>query len=650
MVKVDEYARVRRAHRDGMSIRELARRFRHSRRKIREIIATPEPRPYLRLNPPASVLDPYKPIIDAIMAADEQAPRKQRHTASKLYRRLKAEHGYLGGYERIRLYVRSHRRSLRETYIPLDHDPGQRLEADFGHIYVELPEGRRQVPVLVTTWSYSNCPFAIALPTERTEAILIGLAQALEFYGCVPRELWWDNATGLVSELFVGRQRRIHERYQALASHYNFEPQFCLARRPQEKPRVEGRVQFLQQEWATPVPSVKDLAELNARLRACCAAERERVQQGQAETIGVRFERDRAGASALPRRGFDACIRRPAKVDKYQTVRFDHNSYSVPRVHAFGSVTVKGYIEHVEVVAIDQVIARHPRCYGKGEQVLDPLHYLASLGRKPAALDHANVYRHWRLPTVFGELRTSLEEQQGAAAGARHYIRVLQTLAEHPVARVEAAILQGRVGDRFVVESILDRLRRLKKQSWPPEAHPAVDLSQCPVDVTRVSVPAPDLRRFNGLLSRPWTEESSTAGPSTEIVSPEVSTPEVSTPEEPLTGEEVNDVPIREERRGDGLDADDAGPLAAGEVQPEATAAADDPRRVREAGAGSAGRRRELRAISAAADGAGSDGPGRERAAGADQGCELSAAQGLRQLRLHGPAEPEQSQGSGAGP
>ena len=132
MVKVDQYARVRRAHRDGLSIRELARLFHHSRRKIREILAMPEPKPYKRLNPPPSILDPFKPVIDAILTADEDAPRKQRHTARKIWRRLRDEHGYTGSYERVRLYLRAKQRQERETFIPLDHDPGQRLEADFG--------------------------------------------------------------------------------------------------------------------------------------------------------------------------------------------------------------------------------------------------------------------------------------------------------------------------------------------------------------------------------------------------------------------------------------------------------------------------------------------------------------------------------------
>lgn len=130
-----------------------------------------------------------------------------------------------------------------------------------------------------------------------------------------------------------------------------------------------------------------------------------RVSGEHAEPVGVRFERDRAAALPVPEPRVDACVLQSAQVDKYQTVRFDHNSYSVPRRWAFRPVTVKGYVAHVEGVADGQVIARHARCYGKGERVLDPLHYLVTLERKPAALDHAPVYRDWQLPAAVVELR-----------------------------------------------------------------------------------------------------------------------------------------------------------------------------------------------------------------------------------------------------
>jgi transposase len=586
MVTVDEYARIRRAHRDGMSVRLLAKTFHHSRDKIREIITCPEPKSYQRLKPLPSVLDPFKGILDQLILDDDLAPRKQRHTAMKLFRRLKQEHGFTGSYERVRLYVRGQERERRETFIPLDHDPAQRLEADFGHVYVDFPDGRRQVPILLVTWSYSNCPFAIALPTERTEAILHGMVEAFKFFGCVPHQVWWDNATTLVPNILVGRQRQINGRYQALASHYNFEPLFCMVRRPQEKPRVEGRVQFLQQEWCTPVPAVKDLAQLNAHLRDCCLRERERTQAGQSETIGQRFRRDSDNAVSLPQRPFDPCIVQPAQVDKYQTIRFDHNNYSAPRAWAFRKVTVKAYVEHIEIVADGQTVARHPRCYGKSQQILDPLHYLVSLGRKPAALDHANVYRRWQLPAIFGQLRQDLEAQHGPTSGARQYIRVLQCLAQYAVAQVERAIHLSRVGEHYAVDTIMQRLRREADKAASAQAS---DLTECQPHVIRVHVPLVNLRQFDQFLS----------------------------------SQEMPYVPGNQDRTG----RNDAG-----EGQSEATALAHHACRIREAGPGGGQRQRELRAVPAASDRTGGDGPLGQRAGDTHQERDLPDPQGLRHL------------------
>src|SRR4051812_40873006 len=202
MLKVDDYAKIRLAHRDGMSIRQIASTFRHSRRKVREVLAQPQPAPYTRTKPPpAPVLGSFHQTIDAILAADEDAPPKQRHTAMQVFRRLRDEYSYQGGYDQVRRYVASHRRSHKETFIPLAHDPGVRLEADFGHIHVDFPDGRRLVPVLINAWAYSNYGFALALPTERTEAILRGMVAAFTFFGCVPREVWWDYVPGHIIPL-----------------------------------------------------------------------------------------------------------------------------------------------------------------------------------------------------------------------------------------------------------------------------------------------------------------------------------------------------------------------------------------------------------------------------------------------------------------
>jgi len=495
MRTVEHFATIRQLRRDGLTIRQIAEQLNHSPKTILKALAHPEPAPYTRTEARAApVFGPFRALVDAIVAADKTAPRKQRHTAMQIYRRLVAEHAYTGGYDQIRRYVQQLRRDHRETFIPLGHRPGVRAEADFGHIAVDFPDGRRQVPVLLVTWSYSNAPFALALPTERTEAILHGLVEAFAFFDCVPAELWWDNPTTVAVHILRGRERTLHPRYAALASHYTFRPKFCLPATATEKPRVENRVFDLQRQWATPVPQVTDLAHLNSHLRQCCLQARERTCGDQTETVGACFPRDRAAALAVPKQPFDACIIHAGHVDKYQTVRFDSNSYSVPRRFAFRPVTVKGYIDRVAVVADGQVIAHHPRSYARHERVLDPLHFLVILERKPAALDHAPVYRDWQLPPAFAILRADLEARLGKATGARHYIRVLQLLATHPVDRVAAAITACRKRGDLEARIIRTAVERLACD---------IAMSLCrSTPAVAVTIPLPDLSRFNCLLSQ----------------------------------------------------------------------------------------------------------------------------------------------------
>ena len=160
MLTVDEYGAIRSGHRDGMSIKGLALKFNRSRNTIRKVLRHSEPNSIAgAASRRAPVLGPFHTTIDQILADDEKAPPASCHTAMQVHRRLQDEHGYGGCYGQVRAAMSSkHRRGQRETFIPLGHLPGQRLEADFGHIYVDFPEGRRLVPFLVTTWAYSNYP------------------------------------------------------------------------------------------------------------------------------------------------------------------------------------------------------------------------------------------------------------------------------------------------------------------------------------------------------------------------------------------------------------------------------------------------------------------------------------------------------------
>jgi len=505
VVTVDDYGAIRRARRDGLSIRQIARQFGHSRKTVRHALvhADPHPEPLTR-NRPAPKLGPFQSIIDQILRDDETAPPKQRHTAAQVFRRLHDEHDYRGGYAQVQRYVRTHRPRHQETFIPLGHLPGQRLEADFGHIHVDFPDGRRLVPFLVTAWAYSNAPFVLALPFERTEAILEGMVSAFEFFGAVPREVWWDNPKTVATLILLGRERRLNPQYAALASHYAFAPLFCMPARGNEKPDAEGAVKAVQKRFATPVPRVADLDELNASFRRRCEAERDRIVQSLFGPFLIkdRLAEDLATASPPPAHRFDPCVIKPGvAADKYQSVAFDGNRYSVPRRYAFEMVTVKGYVDRVVVVAHGQVVATHERSPEKHKMILDPIHFLAALGRKPGALDHAPVFRDWKLPACFSVMRAELERSHGSMSGSRRFVRVLQLLGEHPMTRVAEAIEACLCEHLPSAEAVIQRTRTLAaiEATKRPAAASPLDEPVAP----RVEVPLPDLNRFNQLLSSP---------------------------------------------------------------------------------------------------------------------------------------------------
>ena len=508
MLTVDDYGAIRRARRDGKSIRQIAGEFQHSRNTIRKILKQAEPNPFpVTRDRFAPLLGPFQAIIDQILLDDETAPPKQRHTAAQAFRRIRDEHQYRGGYAQVQRYLRKHRRRHQETFIPLGHLPGQRLEADFGHIYVDFPEGRRLVSFLVTAWAYSNAPFVLALPFERTEAILEGMVAAFEFYGAVPKEVWWDNPRTVATLILVGRERQCQPRYAALASHYVFAPHFCMPARGNEKPDAEGTVKAVQKRFATPVPRVADLEELNTFFRKRCEAERDRVVQSLLGPFVIkdRLAEDLAAATPLPKHRFEPCLIRPAvPVDKFQTIAFDTNRYSVPRRFAREMVTVKGYVDRVVIVAKGQIIATHERSLKKQTMILDPIHYLATLGQKPAALDHAPVFRDWKLPAYFRNFRAELERLHGAMSGSRRFVQVLQLLGEHPMSRVSQAI-EACVRDHLhSAEAVIQRTRSfaaIEAAKRPTATTPCDE-----PDMPRVDVPRPDLSQFNQLLSGPIGE------------------------------------------------------------------------------------------------------------------------------------------------
>jgi transposase len=523
MLHVDNYLQIRLLHRDGQSIRQIAKQLGHSRDTVKKALVQATPLPYTRTAPrTCPKLGPFIGQIEQILAEDQSAPRKQRHTAARIFQRLRDEHGYGGQYDQVRRYVASRRKKERETHLLLDHPPGGRIECDFGQIHVDFPDGRRAVPVLLAVWSYSHYPFAIALPDQTTGSILHGLVCALEFFGCVPAELWWDNPKTVAPAILRGRERQLNIHYASLASHYRFAPMFCMPARGQEKSDVERTVFALERRFATPVPQVPDIDALNRHLLSCCLKERDRTVSGRNKTIGEMFEEERRSAPELPARPFDACIQHIRQADKYQTILFEEARYSVPRHVAFEPVTVKAYVEQIVLVHKGQVVATHRRSRTAGEQVLEPVHFLAAIERKPAYLDHTRLFKELKLPPAFIQLRQQLEKELGPRTGTRHYIRVLQLLGRHSAEKVAAAIQANLHRQGLRAEYIEQKLNAASADGALPACpelaevacplSPTFHLSEVhPVKLPTVIVPPPDLRRFDQLLihhSQPQGEEN----------------------------------------------------------------------------------------------------------------------------------------------
>ena len=506
MVTVDDYGAIRRALRDGLSIRQIARQFGHSRRTVRHALvhADPHPEPLTR-NRLAPRLGPFQAVIDQILVDDETAPPKQRHTAAQIFRRLRDEHDYRGGYAQVQRYLRKHRRRHEETFIPLGHLPGQRLEADFGHIHVDFPDGRRLVPFLVTAWAYSNAPFVLALPFERTEAILEGMVAAFEFFGAVPKEVWWDNPRTVATLILPGRERQCHPRYAALASHYVFAPHFCMPARGNEKPDAEGTVKAVQKRFATPVPRVADLDELNTFFRKRCEAERDRVVQSLFGpfTIKDRLAEDLAAATHAAQASVRP-LRDPSGGRGRQVPdrRLRRQSLQRPAAVRVPDGDGQGLRRPVVIVAHGQVVATHERSFEKHDDDSrpDPL----SRDARPEARRARPFARSSATGSSPRASPTFVPNWNGSTArlgGSRRFVRVLQLLGEHPMSRVSQAIEACQRDHLHSAEAVIQRTRSLaaieatkRGGAGTPSDEPAAP---------RVDVPLPDLSRFNQLLSRP---------------------------------------------------------------------------------------------------------------------------------------------------
>ena len=285
---------------EGHSRREAARVFGLSRDTIAKMCRFSVPPGYQRSKPPEKPkLGPLMPVIDAILAADRSAPRKQRHTAKRIFERLRAEYGYAGGYTVVKDYVRLKRVRMKEAFVPLAHPPGH-AQVDFGQCIGVIGGVRTVLHVFCFDLPHSDAPFVKAYPAETTEAFLDGHVSAFAFFGGVPQSILYDNTKLAVARILGDGQRIRTRAFTELVSHFLFRDRFGRPGKGNDKGKVEGLVKYTQRTFMTPLPHAASFAALNAALAERCRARQSERAGRQEETIGERLVRDLAALRGIP--------------------------------------------------------------------------------------------------------------------------------------------------------------------------------------------------------------------------------------------------------------------------------------------------------------------------------------------------------------
>lgn len=433
--------------REGTSKRKILRETGMHWTTLEKILQYDEPPGYrVRKERHKPKLGAFLIRIEEIIESDKELPKKQRHTAKRIYERIKEE-GYQGGYTVVREAVREIRQLNREVFMPLVHRPGE-AQADFGYALARISGELRKVAFLVMVLPYSDAFFVRAFERECTETNWEGHVRAFEFFDGVPHRISYDNSTVMVSKIIGPRQRQLTHGFLQLQSHYLFESHFCRVNRANEKGVAEGVVKYSRLNFFVPVPDARDLEKLNAWLWEKCREELTRRLRGKGGTKAQLLVEDQAAFLPFPPTAFDACRKQSTAASSLSLVRFDNNDYSVPVRYAHHPIVVKGYVDRVELCHKAEKVAVHRRSWSREGVFFNYKHYLPLLEKKPGSLDHALPLVDLDLPECFDVLRRRLElnyEQEGE--GIREYIRVLRLLENHSVAKLRQAVEKAlRIG------------------------------------------------------------------------------------------------------------------------------------------------------------------------------------------------------------